>query len=274
MEWQVHSLSHYNTFQLEDAQDMGLSVALLIPLDDAHKNNGSFKIHLFGGEDENISIQTTEIFPKVPAALANSRLNFPFNPSQQLIPDNCMAGTWRDAVTMISQNNITVTDSEGEIIPSREFLRILSTVLVEPSTSQAAEKYNSGYNPFCAFEESCNKKFPWPLSKEVWRAFIIWCHSARNLSKNSIHTYLSALKYVHTLKGFSHAHLSYASLSAALLKGVEHSSLSYITNPNTRRVMTLPLLLTLREKIAQQDWDSLDKQVLWAASTTAFFGST
>jgi hypothetical protein len=144
MEWQVHSLSHYNTFQLEDAQDMGLSVALLIPLDDAHKNNGSFKIHLFGGEDENISIQTTEIFPKVPAALANSRLNFPFNPSQQLIPDNCMAGTWRDAVTMISQNNITVTDSEGEIIPSGEFLRILSTVLVEPSTSQAAEKTPPG----------------------------------------------------------------------------------------------------------------------------------
>lgn len=147
--------------------------------------------------------------------------------------------------------------------------------LMNSSLSRATwSKYNSGYNAFCAFEESCNKKFPWPLSKEVWRAFIIWCHSARNLSKNSIHTYLSALKYVHTLKGFSHAHLSDDSLSAALLKGVEHSSLSYITHPNTRRVMTLPLLLTLREKIAQQDWDSLDKQVLWAASTTAFFGST
>jgi hypothetical protein len=48
---------------------------LLIPLNDAHKNNRSFKIHLFGGEDENenISIQSTDIFPKMPAALANSR---------------------------------------------------------------------------------------------------------------------------------------------------------------------------------------------------------
>jgi hypothetical protein len=37
--------------------------------------------------------------------------------------------------------------------------------------------------------------------------------------------------------------------------------------------MTLPLLLTLGRRIAATDWPALDKQVIWAAATTGFFGS-
>jgi hypothetical protein len=46
---------------------------------------------------------------------------------------------------------------------------------------------------------------------------------------------------------------------------------SYTQHPNTRRAMTLPLLVTLGRRIAATNWPALDKQVIWAAATTGFF---
>ena len=37
--------------------------------------------------------------------------------------------------------------------------------------------------------------------------------------------------------------------------------------------MTLPLLITLGRRIADTNWPSLDKQVIWAAATTGFLGT-
>ncbi|MFN9980837.1 MAG: hypothetical protein ACK53Y_13010, partial [bacterium] len=37
--------------------------------------------------------------------------------------------------------------------------------------------------------------------------------------------------------------------------------------------MTLPLLITLGRRIAATSWPALDKQVIWAAATTGFFGT-
>ena len=134
-------------------------------------------------------------------------------------------------------------------------------------------KYSSGFNAFCDFELHNNKKYSWPLSREVWRSFIVWCHYERNLSSNSIRTYLSALKFVHTLRGFSCSHLDDDKLSKLLLNGAEHMGTSFTQHPNTRRAMTLPLLVTLGRRIAATDWPALDKQVIWAAATTGFFGT-
>jgi hypothetical protein len=105
-------------------------------------------------------------------------------------------------------------------------------------------KFSSGFNAFCDFEMHNNKKYSWPLSREVWRSFIVWCHYERNLSSNSIRTYLSALKFVHTLRGFSCSHLDDDKLSKLLLNGAEHMGTSFTQHPNTRRAMTLPLLVT------------------------------
>jgi hypothetical protein len=146
--------------------------------------------------------------------------------------------------------------------------------LVNKSVSRAIwAKYSSGFNAFCEFENFTGSRCSWPLSREVWRSFIVWCHHHRKLSHNSIQTYLSALKFVHTLRGFDCDHLSEDKLAKLLLKGAEHSSESFISHPNTRRAMTLPLLLTLGRRIAATDWPALDKQVIWAAATTGFFGS-
>ena len=146
--------------------------------------------------------------------------------------------------------------------------------LVNKSVARATwAKYSSGFNAFCEFENFTGSRCSWPLSREVWRSFIVWCHHHRKLSHNSIQTYLSALKFVHTLRGFDCDHLAEDKLAKLLLKGAEHSSESFISHPNTRRAMTLPLLLTLGRRIAATNWPALDKQVIWAAATTGFFGS-
>jgi hypothetical protein len=146
--------------------------------------------------------------------------------------------------------------------------------LVNSSVARATwAKYSSGYNAFCEFESVTGEKYSWPLSPEVWRAFIVWCHYYRNLSANSIQTYLSALKFVHVIRGLPTRHLTEDELSKLLLKGIEHVSTSFRTKPNTRRVMTFPLLNLLGQRIAATDWPSLDKQVVWAAALTSSFGT-
>jgi hypothetical protein len=80
---------------------------------------------------------------------------------------------------------------------------------------------------------------------------------------------LAAIKFAHHIKG----HLTGDAILSVLLKGLTHKGLTLAKSP-TRRVMTFPLLLILGHKIANSSWNLLSKQVIWAASLTAFFGST
>ena len=74
----------------------------------------------------------------------------------------------------------------------------------------------------------------------------------------------------HTLKGLSHQHMQVDLLLPLILRGVGNLQ---PVRQNKRRVMTFPLLLILGQKIAETSWTPLQKQVIWAASTTAFFAS-
>jgi len=48
----------------------------------------------------------------------------------------------------------------------------------------------------------------------------------------------------------------------------------YTLNPKeTRKVMTLPLLIILGNQIATSNWSDTSKQLVWTAATLAFFGS-
>ena len=102
----------------------------------------------------------------------------------------------------------------------------------------------------------------------------MWCVGSRNLQTSTVRTYLSSLRFAHHLKGMSSDHLDNDKILALLLRGAEHHSLLSTTVSSTRRVVTFPLLLTLGHRIANSPWDPLSKQVIWAASCTAFFGST
>jgi hypothetical protein len=58
-----------------------------------------------------------------------------------------------------------------------------------------------------------------------------------------------------------------------ILKGASNLQFSQPSKPLTRRIVTLPLLLTIGHRISLTDWSQQSKQVVWSACTTAFFPS-
>jgi hypothetical protein len=68
-EWQVNDLHLYKTYTVEDTQDASFGISLLIPLDATNRNNGSFRLVLFGGGTETIQLQATDIFSGLPFSL-------------------------------------------------------------------------------------------------------------------------------------------------------------------------------------------------------------
>ena len=134
------------------------------------------------------------------------------------------------------------------------------------------QKYSSALNAFCCFEADSRKISPWPIPLHVIRAFVIWCFSVRHLASSTIKSYLSGLKCIHNLRGFTCQYITDDFVTNRLIKGCEKIALN-IPSKNTRRVVTFPLLTNIGTRIARTDWDPLKKQVIWAAATTAFFGS-
>jgi len=133
-------------------------------------------------------------------------------------------------------------------------------------------KYSSALNTFSCFEADTRKTYTWPLPVTACRAFVVWCHQVRKLAPSTIRSYMSAIKFVHGLRGFSCEYITQDFTLNQLLKGASKLALSS-PSQNIRRVVTFPLLITLGSKIAKTSWDPLTKQVIWAAATTAFFGS-
>ncbi len=158
------------------------------------------------------------------------------------------------------------TDSDSEI---DDFTSLINAALANSTWS----KYRSGYNAFVCFEAHRKRCADWPLPIETVRAFVVWCHSTRKLAPSTIRTYLSALKFIHSLRGFSASHIDQDPLVSLLIKGATHIFTSCPTSVNTRQVVSFPLLLVLGHKIATSDWDGLTKQTYWTLCTTAFFGS-
>jgi len=134
-------------------------------------------------------------------------------------------------------------------------------------------KYSSALNTFACYEASCCQVYEWPLPLEVCRAFVVWCHTQRKLQTSTIRAYLAGIKFAHTLKGLSSSHLQEDPILALLLKGITHIAEFSNKHPNTRRVVTLPMLLLLGHRISLTNWSPLSKQVVFAACTTGFFAS-
>jgi len=135
------------------------------------------------------------------------------------------------------------------------------------------QKYSSGWNAFCAFEIYYENSFSWPLTKSVWRLFVIWCLSVRKLQPASAKSYIAAIKFVHLIKDVPCFDVLKDPMIKMVLKGAANLNFSSPPRPSTRRVIQLPLLLVIGDRIRRTSWSPLTKQVVWTACTTAFFSS-
>jgi hypothetical protein len=79
------------------------------------------------------------------------------------------------------------------LVPYNQVLstKALKCILAAYSRSTWA-KYYSALNAFNKFEKAVGAKFEWPLQEEVYRGFVTWCITVRNLSSSTAKAYINA----------------------------------------------------------------------------------
>jgi hypothetical protein len=145
--------------------------------------------------------------------------------------------------------------------------------LVAASLATASwNRHTAAINSFSKFLREKNLPLTWPASVEVVRNYVSWALNERKISPNSVLVYLSDLKLAHKLRD-QPCSFDNDFFTRAMIKGAKNLSLySNIFKP-AKFVMTFPLLKILGHEIAECDWASESKTVVWAACCVAFFGS-
>ncbi len=87
-------------------------------------------------------------------------------------------------------------------------------------------------------------------SVNTWRAFAIWCVSTRKLQPTSTQSYILAVKFVHHLKGLPCIETATDPVLLLILRGAANITFANPPKSQTRRVVTLPMLLTIGHRIA------------------------
>jgi hypothetical protein len=131
----------------------------------------------------------------------------------------------------------------------------------------------SAWNALKKFENYCGTKFSWPLSIEVIRSFAVYCVSNMNLRQSTAESYLSSVRLAHTLQGLECVNFEPDRMLNLIYAGATTLHSSRLSTVDRRRAMSLPLLLLMAHRIQSSEWCQYSKQVVWAAATTAFFGS-
>lgn len=125
-------------------------------------------------------------------------------------------------------------------------------------------------NSFCDGNFSSK---PWPFAIEHFRAFVTWGLKVKNLSPNTIKSYLSSIRLAHTLDSVPCPDFNGDALLKMLLKGGENQSSLKSKTPYLRPAMSINALLILGHKLANNHWTTFSRQVVWAACVTCFFAS-
>jgi len=160
-------------------------------------------------------------------------------------------------------------DSDGIDAASAEFCKLIRAAVA----SSTWQKYESGWRAFCEFEKDSELYHDWPLPATAFRAFAVWCYTTRNLQPSTIKAYVSAVKFAHRIKGLTAHDTKNDPIFQLIMSGARNLGFLKPPTPSNRRVVTFPLLLVLGSRLAESNWDPISKQVIWAASTTAFFSS-
>jgi hypothetical protein len=134
-------------------------------------------------------------------------------------------------------------------------------------------KYNSGWRSFKNYVECTNSTLSWPIPIHVIRSYVVWCISDQKISSATVKSYLSSIAMAHALKGLQYTSFMKDKVVELLLTGAENYSNLQKPKQTIRRAMSLSTLLIIGHKLAKSDWSVYNRQVIWAACTTAFFTS-
>jgi hypothetical protein len=119
-------------------------------------------------------------------------------------------------------------------------------------------------------EKKLEMSWPFPLSNV--QMFINWAIMEKELSPNTVRSYIHHLATIHKLKNFDEKNCKNFT-NEAMIRGAENLSFYDGRKLEQKNVMTLPLLRVLGHEVCVSDWSEHSKSVIWCACTCAFFGS-
>ena len=140
------------------------------------------------------------------------------------------------------------------------------------SSSQTC--YTSAYNHLLQAEAQLGRRFSSPpLEAEIsyYTAYLI----QRNISKPSIQSYLSGLRFAILARG-AQSHTPMPSLAAQLMSGVANMNKNAMAEALKcrRRPITLNMLILLRSSIANHpSWSPYEKSLRWSTMLLCYWGS-
>ncbi len=124
------------------------------------------------------------------------------------------------------------------------------------------------YRRFCIK----TRKFPiWPVTESSLQGFILWCSCERNLSANTIQSYVSALATLHGLSNPGKPwHISKA--TQLTLRGLKNRSVG-CSQKQEPDPLTFDVLNELGARLRVKKWPVLSKITVWACCTVGYFGA-
>ena len=102
--------------------------------------------------------------------------------------------------------------------------------------------------------------------------FVSWAVIEKKLKITTVKSYMYSLATIHKLKGMSDVNFS-SYIVKTTIRGGESLELYSTEVSNTRKVMSIELLKLIGHEIGLSNWQAETKQMIWCASTLAFFGS-
>ena len=239
---------------------------------------------MFGAElDRDRSKETVTSAPKKRKSThgpvitpGNSNLVFPVNSQNQnsftplcnLYP-KYSAGRPNGCISKLTNPSL-ILKNKSFIPPGTLLLKTQDLVAASISNS-TWRNYSSALRSFQKFEVFSRVTYTWPLDIGAVRAYTSYALSEGKLAPASVINYLSAMRYIHLIKGFPAPHILQDDMIQILIRGAKN--LSNPPSSNKRRVVSLPLLQALKEEIERSSWSLYLKTAVWALFSVAFFAS-
>jgi hypothetical protein len=110
------------------------------------------------------------------------------------------------------------------------------------------------------------------MSKHFLHSFTSWALSTKDLSHNTVKSYLHNISLVHKLKNIDHSNCNDFFLTTTL-KGAKNLELYENLHKKGKPTITIQLLRNVGHEISKSKLSKLDKQVFWTTLTLAFWDS-
>ena len=160
----------------------------------------------------------------------------------------------------------------NSFVPSAPLLIKTQDFITASISNNTWKNYSAALRSFQKFEQSSGCTHNWPLDIGVLRAYTSFALSAGNLSPASVSNYLSAIRYLHLIKGIPAPQILQDELIKMIIRGVKNVK-PVNSRTNKRRIVSLPLLQALKDEITTSSWSDFLKTAIWVLFSVAFFAS-